>query len=510
MPRAPCASTIAHTGGMATAWHHVSTQPNARPRLTSAAELLALATITVATKEPLESFMSATIDKVTNAHSVISEYASTFGFNLDEGGGERNLSVISFDIAQKAAVITSEILATLFEYIPSAVSLANMPALSLGGARDLSTAMEFTTTLASLSRCHRQLASNSAFDLGFARDVDELCQKLRFAAAVQAFCSGLGQRMFDKHAAPSVNSALQALESAWVVVNAVQSKIVDGCQLAEMISLLVQRPLAKQLAEPLVARLSEIGVVPAMSGLTHNTVKLELDKFIDAINCDEVYLPCLTRVSDDASVTAGNVPSPVARLYIAAQCLVTDVAHLASSIHQLLFVPVEDGRAVDLPMLFQTLPSVINAMGSALTELDELLRSPALVDMEKTGWHARVPFETLRSWQLTMAIYRKRASTCLLTEWAKHLQEASVKAKGACPSWEACFQNGELKEDLAQAITKGKRGHVITSYNSIHDTLTLMRDAATTMSVTPRLQHHPATAEAIAIVLHHLEYAKRR
>ena len=82
--------------------------------------------------------------------------------------------------------------------------------------------------------------------------------------------------------------------------------------------------------------------------------------------------------------------------------------------------------------------------------------------------------------------------------------------RSSLPAWDAAFEGEQktLNQDMACRMMKRKLATIIKHHNAIHNVMHLMAQSATLLAVSPKMQHHDITAEAIAVGQSTLKAAK--
>ena len=98
-----------------------------------------------------------------------------------------------------------------------------------------------------------------------------------------------------------------------------------------------------------------------------------------------------------------------------------------------------------------------------------------------------------------MALLGVTCRARILNQFVDTLSKYVETCKASPPSWEASFDQGIFSEAMANNIVNKRLSKVVSSHNSVHQTLSAMNQAATFLDVTPKLQENELTAAAVSV-----------
>jgi hypothetical protein len=227
--------------------------------------------------------------------------------------------------------------------------------------------------------------------------------------------------------------------------------------------------------------------------------------FVESVGECTVPTECIKHVSPQDGVLP---PTAFVILYFTVANHIRDIAMLAAVMQVEVIMPLVAQRDIDKDKVVTFIPSVMHRFGECLANLESELAQGTVQDLQSSGWRGPQSFACIRAWQACMAKFLGECIKLILQVYSQHLSDLSLKAKSACPSWDACVSGEAFNLDLAKKLLSGKVAVVIKAHNELHAAVEKLSQAGDQMQVSPRLQVNDVTAGAVTVALHTLHAAR--
>lgn len=455
----------------------------------------------------LDGFLSAAIQQLESAKRLHNDLAEKVGQTFLASMSEYGINI---EASLAKATNNKDMLMACCKYFEDAAWLHERAPLTLEelGSDSEDTAI-YMTTLASFSGAHQSLGAEMPFDIQTAADVAELAMSLNFASTAAEIKAAFCDALFDLHALPTTRSAITWLEqmSRGLTLNPLDGKCLENFDKPnELFRIIVPSPMLATLSSWMPAPPTQDALLAAADTMPHNKVLSSLVSFVEAIGLSEIPTTMMRRCME----TEGEAqPAQHALHILTLDALLQTTASLGASIHTVLFGPPERKDPPSLQAQTETVPTLCHLLGEKLQDLDKMLHTPLMAEIEAEGWHLPHPISLAKLWQNSMAKFRLKCVMYTLGLWAKDLDSLAVQSKASCPDWQVCMRSdGTWNDHLAAGMLKGKSKIIAKTHNVLYDRLALLSNAAATMSVSPRLQDHEVTSQSIAVALHNMEHLK--
>ena len=289
---------------------------------------------------------------------------------------------------------------------------------------------------------------------------------------------------------------------AAVDLTVAHEKVLNDARLSETLPMLISKSAGDMLRETIAGLPGDAGADGAQAALQSSPWRSALEKLRTVTKIIDLGALALPGVTMDGAEQA--LPVGLALVALDMLVMVADTAVLAVHINASFLVIVEkSGKLAHQDIAFKFAPKNLKEFQISATRLEEILRSDEAFEIERQGWKIWCPVLLVREWQKAMASWGGRVQRRLMEEWVNHLQAAVQVCRLASPAWDACFSNGGHSMDLPMAVRllSGKAPRVVRAHNKVHEVLTTMASAASTLEVTPALKIHPVTNEAVHVAL---------
>jgi hypothetical protein len=245
--------------------------------------------------------------------------------------------------------------------------------------------------------------------------------------------------------------------------------------------------------------------IASLGKFPHNEAFSALSAFVDASG-----LAMLT-IAGCEQVQTGSRAMPSADGLSVLRVLntVRDTSALSAILQSHFLDPLANSKGMAKAEVFGNFTFWLVLLQKLVSQLDLDINSKQMMDIERAGWQTPIAPATVRQWRALVSIFAGRCLDLLLKQYVSQLMFTVMTCKAACPSWEAAFANEALNLPLALKIVKGKMANIVALHNVVHKDLADMNFCAKLLEVTPRLQDHEATSEAIAVGLACLKQASQ-
>ena len=127
-----------------------------------------------------------------------------------------------------ASAQTKEFLLFICDYIVDVAFLIPCTPMSLEASEMLTLNVDYMQHLTKFCAAHRQLLSTATIDLNIAPEFSSVVHSIQFEKFVSALVSGPGDVIFNRHAMPSVTSAITWLEARVLRFNPVEARAFEN------------------------------------------------------------------------------------------------------------------------------------------------------------------------------------------------------------------------------------------------------------------------------------------
>lgn len=404
-----------------------------------------------------------------------------------------------------------EVLDSLMQYVIDMAWLEVRVPLSLAADDPVAGSQEHIDRLASFCLAHRRFGSEIPLDMQTKADMEGLLDSTGFSRVASELKMVKGERLLATHAFPTLNSALDTLENMQIKINPVDNIVIDDIKKVEtMFNIVVEAPLAQSLSSWFTgAQLGDFeGLANHMRSWKHNRLLKNLTDFVAALGLSDIKSNTIRNL---AQPHLQEQPAEIVLLALSLKALLYDIAAIAAAIHTQFIMETTSTSppsAMNPEMITTKMPYMLKQLADCLSVLESRVESPEYKALEAGGWRLEVSVSMARSWKTAMLSFGKRALDLLLNQWAVGLTAVSQEAKGHCPAWEACLQQGVWNDKLATSMLVGKQKSVVRAHNTLYEYIQKITNAASIIDVSPRIQVHPLTSESVTVALHTLAALK--
>lgn len=404
-----------------------------------------------------------------------------------------------------------EVLDSLMQYVIDMAYLEVRVPLSLAADDPVAGSQEHIDRLASFCLAHRKFGSEIPLDMQTMADMEGLLDSTGFSRVASELKMIKGERLLATHAFPTLNSALDTLENMQININPVDNIVIDDIKKVEtMFNIVVEAPLAQSLSSWFTgAQLGDFEVLANhMRSWKHNRLLKNLTDFVAALGLSDIKSNTIRNL---AQPHLQDQPAEIVLLALSLKALLYDIAAIAAAIHTQFIMETTSASppsAMNPEMITTKMPYMLKQLTDCLSVLESRVESPEYKALEAGGWRLEVSVSMARSWKTAMLSFGKRALDLLLNQWAVALTAVSQEAKGHCPAWEACLQQGVWNDKLATSMLVGKQKSVVRAHNTLYEYIQKITNAASIIDVSPRVQDNPLNSESVTVALHTLASLK--
>lgn len=388
-------------------------------------------------------------------------------------------------------------------HVADLVASAPFDSAALGDSKDTTKHMQI---LSPFCKLHSKFSNYDTNAFQWSEPFLELAKNLELVPSLLAFKAEFGDQVYSEHVQPTVSSMVDSLHKAIVDVHSVPAAlIIKREDVKGIFGLLVVSPSSHELAKILGA-CEGMEVNSIIGALAHNHTFASLVDFVGTIEQKTLEADCIKHPEDKYGRA---LPAEVVLGVLGLLCHVRDVAVFAASLHEGLAQKDLETKSLTTTAMFETLPTLLHAIGVCLSKLDTMLHSVQVQRLESEGWRLPTDISVLKVWQGSMAAYRSRCIHLLLGFWVKYLTTQTKATTDVCPAWQVCFSKDVFKKSMAIEMVKNKLAPVIKAHNSLHKVLQDMNSAAKMINLSPKLATHEVTQQAVAIALDALGVAAK-
>lgn len=326
---------------------------------------------------------------------------------------------------------------------------------------------------------------------------------LDLASGFKEFSQTKGMRIFNTHAETCLRKWTADLMKFGVEMNSAHESVMTEKAAHEHLPPLVLRPKVTDIAascDHIV--MGQVGCAAddkKLSGKAAHNISLGLlMSFCDAIGSAALALPGIKNISDDEGRSA-SMPAKAAIVFLHLVCQMCDLASVSSWVHSAFSLPANSQHDFSAEFIFQTVVGLLKVLQARVLLLDSVANPKNAISLNHGGWQLPPPISQVREWQLCTAIFNRRANEHLLYIWVQVLDKKLERCRSLTPSWESCFHDAIMDEQMLLNMAAGKMRTIADAHNSIHDDLQLMNNAGKVLDISPMFGVHPTTSATIAV-----------
>lgn len=385
-------------------------------------------------------------------------------------------------------------LATLAEQAPLSEEDIKKPVIEKEG---------YLQGLSAFCAAHRVLhdGQTETFKIGF--PYDSLAHHLILPKLISGLTK-VGDLAFKKHSVPALQALTVGLRALEVQANVVcAGQLQAHAQADALFPMMVSNPTASALCLNVPDKADTTSDV--INNMSPQVLMANLRLLVDALDVQRLAMPGIAKAAGDIT---GGMDLEDGMKYFELVSSVHTLVACAAALHVRLAEPIARHQVISDDEALRRLPTLLGALGDALSNLDKCCSDPKAKQVEGQGWVLPLSFAMGRMLVDNMTCFRKRMVSLLLGFWAGLMATASTRLTSCCPSLGSCIGESTFDEELAIEVTKDKLPALISGHNGLHNLLSTLGSAADTFCLSPRLQDHPETKGPIAVARHALQLAK--
>ncbi|CAK0856992.1 unnamed protein product [Prorocentrum cordatum] len=352
-------------------------------------------------------------------------------------------------------------------------------------------------TLCNFSRVHHEHTCVKPFFLKVASVIQVPDNGDDVAHMFGQFCKYVGQRMYDLKTTAFLKSKMEHISETEVRLGIVHGDVIQDCEAICAYSHLVPKADSKDIVD-----LASIdfargrGDLATLSQLNHNMAYDHLERFTKAVVLTHLEVPGVTNA--DPNITKPSVED--AMFILSLKCAVADVvATVAAADVNIIKKGSSGDNTFNKTFICQDATYIMQVLHGALTKLDGIINNTVAVNFEKKGWQFGEPIASIRHWCSLAGAFSTKCEGIILNAMAAILTKHTEDTAKATPTWSACISDDNFNETMATQMLKNKLQPLVSSHNSLHDTLKDFADAAGLLAICPRVQDNDITSEAVAV-----------